>query len=147
MENEGKVQSKSPRKGRRIARGILIGLLSLWALVVIVLQAVLTPAVLTRVVNHFADEYVDGAVSFSGIKASMFKSFPNLNVTVDGLSLTYPHDRFAAFDSAYRDVVEPLRDAGRNPAADTLASLSRLSVSVNYVDLLFGKIHIRHAVL
>ena len=147
MENEGKVQSKSPRKGRRIARGILIGLLSLWALVVIVLQAVLTPAVLTRVVNHFADEYVDGAVSFSGIKASMFKSFPNLNVTVDGLSLTYPHDRFAAFDSFYRDVVEPLRDAGRNPAADTLASLSRLSVSVNYVDLLFGKIHIRHAIL
>ena len=76
----------------------------------------------------------------------MFKSFPNLNVTIDDFSITYPHDRFAAFDSP----VVPggyLLDSGRGESADTLAHFRKLSVSVNYLAAIAGRIRIRHASL
>lgn len=59
-------------------------------MIIIVLQIALNSKVLTRVVNDVAKEYVDGDVTFTGVKASMFKSFPNLNVTIDNFSITYP---------------------------------------------------------
>lgn len=118
----------------------------MWALVVIVLQVALNSNVLTRVADKLASEYVDGDVTFSGIKASMFRSFPNLNVTVDDFSITYPHDRFASFDSL--DVPGGyLLGSGRGETADTLAYFRKLSVSVNYLAAAVGKIRIRHAKL
>ena len=88
------------KKGaRRWLRPALWTIFGVWAVIIIVLQIALNSKVLTRVVNDVAKEYVDGDVTFTGIKASMFKSFPNLNVTIDNFSITYPHDRFAAFDS------------------------------------------------
>jgi len=73
----------------------------------------------------------------------MFKSFPNLNLTIKDFSLTYPHDRFAAFDSV--GVANSVNDMGRNEAADTLASFNNLSVSVNYLGIIFGRYKIPHA--
>ena len=120
--------------------------LGIWILIIIALQVVLNSSVLTRVADRFADEYVNGDVTFSGIKASMFKSFPNLNVTVDDFSITYPHDRFAAFDSL--DVPGSyLLKSGRGESADTLAHFRKLSVSVNYLAAAVGRIRIRHAML
>jgi len=88
------------KKGaRRWLRPALWTIFGVWAVIIVVLQIALNSKVLTRVVNDVAKEYVDGDVTFTGIKASMFKSFPNLNVTIDNFSITYPHDRFAAFDS------------------------------------------------
>ncbi len=118
----------------------------IWALVVIVLQVALNSTVLTRMADRVAGEYVDGTVTFSGIKASMFKSFPNLNVTIDDFSVTYPHDRFAAFDSTDAPGGY-LLGAGRGEMADTLAHFRKLSVSVNYLAAAVGKIRIRHAML
>lgn len=132
--------------GWRRLRPVLWIVLGIWAIVVIALQVVLNSSVLTRIADKIADEYVDGDVTFSSIKASMFKSFPNLNVTVDNFSITYPHDRFAAFDSL--DVPGSyLLGSGRGETADTLAHFRRLSVSVNYLAAAIGRIRIRHASL
>lgn len=134
------------RRMWRWMKPVLWGLLGIWAVVVIVLQIVLNSNVLTRVINEVAKEYVDGDVAFSGVKASMFRSFPNLNVTIDNFSMTYPHDRFAAFDSLGAHG-EYLRGAGRGEAADTLAHFRKLSVSVNYLAAVTGRIRVRHAIL
>lgn len=131
---------------RRWWKPVLWTLLGIWAVVIIALQIILNSSVLTRIVSDVANEYVEGDVTFSGIKASMFKSFPNLNVTIDDFSITYPHDRFAAFDSP----VAPggyLLDSGRGESADTLAHFRKLSVSVNYLAAIAGRIRIRHASL
>ena len=135
------------KKGaRRWLRPALWTIFGVWAVIIIVLQIALNSKVLTRVVNDVAKEYVDGDVTFTGIKASMFKSFPNLNVTIDNFSITYPHDRFAAFDSL--DVPGGyLLKSGRGEGADTLAHFRKFSVSVNYLAAATGRLRIRHAIL
>ena len=141
MENE-----VIKRGSRHWLRGVLWTVLGIWAVIIIALQIALNSTVLTRIVNDIASEYVDGDVTFSGIKASMFRSFPNLNVTIDNFSITYPHDRFAAFDSPEAPGGY-LLDSGRGESADTLAHFRRLSVSVNYLAAIVGRIRIRHASL
>jgi len=131
------------RHRHKIARNILFSLLGLWAVVIIAIQIVATPAVLTGIVNRMAAKYVNGDVEFGKITASMFKSFPNLNVTIDRFSLTYPHSRYAAFDSL--GAKGKLLGMGRGSDKDTLASFRRLSVSINYVSAIFGRIRIGNA--
>ena len=130
----------------RRLRPVLWVFLGIWAVVVIVLQVALNSTVLTRIVDKVADEYVDGNVTFSGIKASMFRSFPNLKVTIDNLSITYPHDRFTEFDSLEVSGAHLLK-AGCGETEDTLAHFRKLSVSVNYLAAATGRIRIRKASL
>lgn len=130
------------KKGLKIGLGIFLGL---WAVVIVVLQVVLNSGFLTKNINRIAAEYVDGSITFGRVSASMFRSFPNLNLEIDDFSVVYPHDRFADFDSL--GIYGRLLDAGRGAESDTLMSFRNLSVSVNYVNALAGKISIGKAVL
>ena len=125
-------------KPGRIIRNILLGLVSLVLILLVALQVILRPKVLTGIVNQVAATYVDGGeLTFDRVKASVIKDFPHLNFTIDGGALTYPHDRFAAFDSTLVEKGRfPLLRAGRAPERDTLASFHRLTASLNYVTLL-----------
>ena len=107
----------------RFLKVFLWSFIGLWVVALIALQVALRPRFLTRIANKYAAEYVDGEGKFTNIKASVLKSFPNLNLTVDGFSIV-----------------------GENPP-DTLASLDRLSLSVNYMEALKGRIRIPHAIL
>ena len=125
-------------KALKIVRNIVLALVGLVLLLLVALQVVLRPKVLTGIVNKVVAEYVDGGeLAFDRVKASVIKDFPFLNLTIDDGALTYPHDRYARYDST---IVEngrfPLLQAGRAPEKDTLASFRRLSASVNYVNLL-----------
>ena len=111
------------KRKANIIKWILWILLALLVALVVAIHVILSPSVLTRIANRYAAEYVDGEVNFNSIKASFFKSFPNLNVTVDGFSMV-----------------------GKEPP-DTLASLDRLSLSVNYMEALRGRVRIPHAIL
>ena len=112
------------KKGKHTALKIVFwSVFGLVAAVFAAIQVALSPKFLTRIANKYASEYVDGDVSFSRLKASMFRSFPNLNVTLDGFSIV-----------------------GQDPP-DTLASFDRLSLSVNYMEALKGRIRVRHAIL
>lgn len=126
-----------------ILRTVLFSVLGLWVAVILVLQIALNGTVLTSLANRFVPRFVDADVRFGRISASMFRSFPYLNVTVDSLAVTYPHERFAAHDSL--GAPSFLRKLGRGAKADTLLSARRLSASVNYLTLVSGRIRVRRA--
>ena len=122
----------------RIIRNIVLVLIGLALLLLVALQVVLRPKVLTPIVNRFAEQYVDGGeLRFTRVRASVLKDFPFLNFTLDSCAIVYPHGRYARFDST---VVEkgrfPLLAAGRAPVMDTLASFRTLEASLNLVNLL-----------
>ena len=126
-------------KAWRVIRNVLLGLLGLVFLLLVILQVLLRPKVLTSLVNKVAAEYVEGDLAFARVKASVIKDFPFLNVTLEDGALTYPHDRYARYDSTLVEKGRfPLLQAGRAPEKDTLASFRKLSASVNYITLLRG---------
>ncbi len=117
---------------------VLAWIAAIWAVILIVIQIVLSPAVLTRLARNFAADYIDGDVSFGKVSMSVFKSFPNLNVSFDTVSVTYPTERF-------RDIEKNIgmgRVAGRGEKEDTLMSFDRFSASLNIAALTVGQIRI-----
>ena len=110
-----------------------------------VIQVVMTPAVMKSIVEKIAAEYVDADVRLDDIRAHVFRSFPNIVLTLEGLEVTYPHDRYAGYDTVGID--GRLRHAGRGETVDTLASLRSLRLSVNYIAAAFGQIRINEATL
>lgn len=137
-------------KPGKVIRNVLIAVVGLLVAVLVALQIILRPAVLTKLVNKFAADYVEGDVAFGNIKAHVIKSFPFLNLEADDFSLTYPHSRYARWDSIYPDSGRrfSLLKAGRGEEVDTLASFRHLSVSLNYMGIVRGDgYHIRKAEL
>ena len=116
-------------KAWRIIRNVLLSLVGLVLVLLVTLQVFLRPAVLTRIVNGLAADYVEGEVSFQKVRAHVIKSFPYLNVEADDFSITYPRSRF---DSLATGV-------------DTLVSVRKLVLSINYMDLKEGKYNIHQA--
>lgn len=104
------------------------------------LQVLLHSRVVTNLVDRYASEYVDGDLGYSRLDISLFKSFPNIRVTIDSLSLTYPHDRFARYDG--KGLRDARLDAGRGAENDTLAAFDRFTVAVNPWRLLSGRIRV-----
>ncbi|MBQ0145266.1 MAG: hypothetical protein KBS78_08900 [Bacteroidales bacterium] len=135
---------KKPHGRKGILKGVLWTVAGLWAVLTVALQLILSPSFLDRAAHRLASEYVDGGLSFSRIDASMFRSFPNLNVSIEDFSLTYPHDRFAAYDSL-SPFSSFMSEPGRAEEADTLAHFDRFDLSVDYVSLLLGRIRVRKA--
>lgn len=135
-------EKKRRFRGLKIALGIFVGL---WAIIIIALQIILDTRFLTKTANKYAAEFIDGNLRFGSISASVFKSFPYLNISVDEASITYPHEKFAAYDTV--GVQGHLREEGRSEPEDTLATFGNLTVSVNYMTLLRGKVHVRHLYL
>ena len=80
--------NRKKRRAWKITRNILLGIIGLWAVILIILQIVLTPGVLTNLANNFAAGMVDGNVTFGKVRASVFRHFPYLDVTFDSLSVT-----------------------------------------------------------
>ena len=127
---------------------IVASLAGLLLLILVVLQAVLTPSVLTGAVNKYAPQFVEGDVHFDNIRAHVIRSFPYLSLEADDFSLTYPHERYARYDSLLTGSARMLRAGyGRKSATDTLLSLRRLEVQLNYMSLLKGKLNLHRAVL
>lgn len=112
-------------KAWKIIRNTLLGMVALVVLALVGLQIALRPKLLTRVVNRIADGLVEGKVEFQEVKAHVIKSFPFLHLEAEDLAITYP---------------SPLEEN----RTDTLTSLKRLDLSLDYVALSRGKYHIRH---
>jgi len=126
-----------------IVLSIIIGL---WFFVLVALQILLKTSVLDKIISKVATEFVEGDVHYSRVKINVVKSFPNLNVTIDSLSLTYPHDRWARWDTT--DVLTShLLNGGRGTERDTLASFETFSASIDYVAAIRGRIRSRGATL
>ena len=126
-------------KPGKVIRNVLTGIAALVLLVLVALQVLLRPQVLTGIVNSLAADYVEGDVNFQEVRAHVIKSFPFLTVDAKDFSITYPHERYARYDSIY-PVDERRRfsllKAGLGESQDTLAAFRQLSVSLNYMALL-----------
>ena len=131
-----------PRKTIKIAGLSVLGLL---VLLLAAVQIFLNEKVLTRLVNKIAAEYVEGDVAFSKVRASVLRSFPQLDIRIDSCSITYPHERFAAYDVPQEGARRfSLINAGRGEEVDTLASFRELEFALNYVSFIKGgQINIR----
>ena len=136
-------------KAWKVIRNTLLAVAGLVLVLLVTLQILLRPSVLTGIVNRVTEGLVDADVSFREVRAHVIKSFPFLNIDAQDFCITYPHERYAPFDSL---LTEPGRRMnlgrmgyGKDGAADTLASARELNLSLNYVALMRGKYHIHRA--
>ena len=137
-------------KVKKLIRNVVLAVLGVFLLLLVTLQVVLRPGVLTSLINRFAADYVEGDVSFREVRAHVIKTFPYLNVEAADFALTYPHERYAVYDTLYPDTGRrfSLLRAGRGETVDTLASFRNLSLSFNYMAFLKGNTyHIHRAEL
>ena len=98
---ENTQQTTTQAGNKRVLKRILKAMLwigGIWLALLIILQVALSPAVLTKVVDKLAPQYIDGDLSFSRIKISMFRYFPNVGITLEDGALTYPAARYDAME-------------------------------------------------
>lgn len=135
-------------KAKKIIRNFLLGIIGVFVLLLVAVQIVLSPKFLTKMVNKYAADYVDGTIHIDKVRASVFRSFPYLNLLADGFSITYPHEKFSQYDGLCTETGRfALVNRGRGEVEDTLASFRRLDVSVNAMALLGKKVDIRKALI
>ena len=117
-----------------------IWIAGIWLAVLIILQTVFSSPLLTKVVNRYASEYIDGDISFGKASVSMFRFFPSITLTLEDFSVTYPADRFDRQEKL--GVQGHLMYHGCGEDADTLASFDRFTVGINIQALIGGTIRI-----
>ena len=145
---------------------LVLWISGIWAVLLLVLQILLSPSVLNRIVDRYANDFIDGDLEFSRARIHMFRHFPSIGITLEDGSLTYPAERFDTLEAASPqgrllysgcgqevDTLEATSPQGRllysgcGQEADTLASFSRFSAGINIASLISGKIGITHAEL
>ncbi len=134
------------KKGWKIALKVCAWVLGIWLGVLAVLQIVLSPSVMTGIVEKYANEYVSADLGFKDIGISMFRAFPNVELRMNRCTVTYPHGKFDSLIT--RNM--PVQFMGRGKAdslnvafaCDTLAVFDRLDVKVNPFGLLLWRVDI-----
>ena len=124
---------------------LILWIAGIWAVLLLILQILLSPSVLNRIVDRYANDFIDGDLEFSRARIHMFRHFPSIGITLEDGSLTYPADRFDTLEAASPQ--GRLLYSGCGQEADTLASFSRFSAGINIASLISGKIGISHAEL
>lgn len=130
------------RKTAKRLGKITLWILGIWMGLLLLIQIVLSPAVLTRIINSLAGDYVDADVSFGKASVSVFSHFPKITLNLEDVEITYPHDRFNSLER--KSMQGALLYSGCGETADTLASLRRLSASVSLLPLIAGDIKLPH---
>lgn len=117
---------------KRVLTRVLIAVAGLIAVALIAASIILSPKTLTKIVNGIAADYVEGNAGIGRIDVSILKGWPEVAVSIDSIEVTYPHDRFAAYDSLPRPAgEEQLLDAGRGADIDTLVTIAHLDAKLN----------------
>ena len=116
--------------------------ITIWAALLVTIQIALSEKVLTKIVNRYAAEYIEGEVSFGSASVSVFKTFPRVFVALEDFHITYPADRFDEAEQA--GAQGHLMHKGCSETADTLASFKRFSASLNMAALMRGDLRIPH---
>ena len=126
----------------RIIGKILLWLTGIWIGLLLLIQVVLMPSILTPIANNIANDYFDASVSIGSTSVSIFKHFPRVTFIAEDLEITYPHERY---DSISRLGVQGhLLYRGCGESVDTLASVKKLSASVSLLALVTGDIKLPH---
>ena len=123
----------------------MLWIAGIWIAVLVILQIALSPSVLTRIVDRYAAEYIDGSLSFGKVRLSVFRHFPNIGITMDDCALTYPAEKYDSLETAGAYGI--LLREGCGDVSDTLASFRHFSAGINIGSLLTGKVSIPHIIL
>lgn len=123
-----------------VALVIILGVL---AALVAGVQILLNSRVATRIVQKIAAENIEGDLDYDRLKITFLKTFPECRVTIDSLTLTYPHVRYSRFDGY--GAQSPLLEEGRGSVKDTLAAFDNFSAAVNLKELMQGRLHLLDA--
>ena len=115
------------------------------AVIVVALQIVLDMPFVSGLVDKYSSEFIDGRLEYSRLNFSVLKNFPKIRVSIDSLSITYPHDRFAEFDN--EPVLSRMQNAGRGEESDTLICFDSFTAAVSPLRLLSGRIRLCDASL
>ena len=124
---------------------IAVWIIGLWLALLIMLQVILSPSILTKAVNKYAAEYLEADLRFGNAYVSVFERFPKVSLTLEDFSLTYPSERFDAQDKL--GVQGYMTKAGTGEAADTLAAFRKFTVALSTPALLSGTIRLPHILL
>lgn len=124
---------------------VLMWIAGIWLAILMALQILVTPKVLSGIVDKVASEYIDGDLSFSKVRLRMFRHFPNVGISIEDCALTYPAERFDSLEAAGPQA--RLVFQGTGEIADTLISVRRFSAGINAGALLLGKISIPHVII
>ncbi|MGM9787018.1 MAG: hypothetical protein ACI3ZS_09310 [Candidatus Cryptobacteroides sp.] len=119
---------------------VLLWIIGIWAALLVVLQIVLSSSLTTRIVNGYAERFVDGDISFGKVSVSMFRHFPSIGITLEDFSITYPADRFDESEQA--GVQGHLMWKGCGETADTLARFEKFTAGLNVAALVTGSISV-----
>lgn len=123
-----------------IAGKVLLGVIGVWAALLVLVEILLSPPVTSKIVNKVAAEYIDGNLEFTKARISLFKRFPSIYVDIEDFSLTYPSERF---DEEEKSSPQGwLLYQGGGETSDTLASFKSFKASVRIFPLLKGDIKI-----
>ena len=137
-QKKERTSAKRWLKGLKIAFGVFVGF---WVILLLGIHFFLHSAMFPRTVSRLAGDYIDGDLEIGRLEASVFRHFPNIHVETEDLRLTYPHDRFAAYDSV--GIAGILREAGRGSQRDTLAAFRNFSLTLDLSSALRGRFRIR----
>ena len=137
-------QDKKTRPSTKILK-VLLWIAGIWLAILLALQVLVSPKVLSGIVDRFAAEYIDGDLSFSKVRLRMFRHFPNVGISIEDCALTYPAERFDSLEAAGPQA--RLVFQGTGETADTLISVKRFSAGINAGALLFGKVSIPHIIV
>ena len=108
---------------------ILVGIAGIWLGLMGVLELVLSQSVLSRLIDKYSAEYIDGELDFGNVSISMFKRFPCATLTLEDFSITYPADRFDQIENL--GAQGHLIKKGCGQESDTLAYFKKFSAAIN----------------
>ena len=128
-------------KKRHVGLWILAVLIVLVALLFVGVRLAVNTRWAKDKVNQILSSAIDGRVDYARLDLSLLKDFPVFRMTLDTVSLTYDHEKFARYDSL--GGAHPLLGRGRGQTRDTLASFDRLTAAVNVWKLLGGRFRVR----
>ena len=127
---------------KRIIIRIIAWAVGLWLMLMVAAQLVLSSSILTGLINKYADQFIDGDITFGNAEVSLFSRFPKVTMTLEDFSITYPSERFDSLAKA--GVQGHMLYKGCSETVDTLASFKELSASLRVFPLIKGEIHIPH---
>lgn len=148
---------KRPVSLKRIAVKMLLWTVGTLALLLLLVQILLSPTVLTPVIDRFADYWIECDVSFGKVGLNMFRTFPNITLTVEDCQMKYDAEKFSIYTRAagcgrasragsylgqFR-VQEECDTVNLSGRYDTLAVMSSLRLTVNPFALIHNKLRIK----
>ncbi len=106
-----------------------------------ILQAFLTKGTATDLVNRYANEFIEGDLSFGDVSVDLLSRFPKVGITLTDASITYPSDTYSQWEKESSAMLLKF-GKGKEGAPDTLASFSTFTTYVSLLSLAKGDIKI-----